>query len=614
MIRAFQTVRRLFGVLPPGSQRFLILYGIVMAALALIDVVALGALALALPGFIDSTAAVTVPVMGWRIDTFGEQVILISAFALLIAAKSLANIVAIRVATRKFARHEEVLGQDLFRSYMSAPWVDRISKNTQEIIRMVDSGVAVTVSGALMPAASVLGDIVTMIVIGGVLFVADWRTALVTVIYLSILALVLGKMIAPRALRNGETNRTNSNKIVLLMQEIISALKEITLRGGESQAESAVRVLRAPTSKIRADVQFYRQVPRFVLETGLVVGFLVIGTAGYLSGGEANAITSVALFAVAGFRLIPALTRLQSTQNQILTTSSFADQVVKDIEFAREAVVRSEAPDTGELPAGLHDVALENVTFTYPGREVPALRNVSLRIPAGSRVAVVGSSGAGKSTLIDLLLGLLIADTGQIRIGDHDMTTVLRQWRANVGYVPQDVALFDLSVAQNVALTWNPREVDHDRVLRALERAQMLDVVNERPGGVNGAIGERGMALSGGQRQRLGIARGLYPDPRVLVLDEATSALDTTTEAAVTASLRSLAGDVTTITIAHRLATIKDSDIIFYLSDGQLVAQGTFGEVVANVPEFAEQAALAGLMGGTGSKGQNQMDQEVHDD
>lgn len=614
MIRAFQTVRRLFGVLPPGSQRFLILYGIVMAALALIDVVALGALALALPGFIDSTAAVTVPVMGWRIDTFGEQVILISAFALLIAAKSLANIVAIRVATRKFARHEEVLGQDLFRSYMSAPWVDRISKNTQEIIRMVDSGVAVTVSGALMPAASVLGDIVTMIVIGGVLFVADWRTALVTVIYLSILALVLGKMIAPRALRNGETNRTNSNKIVLLMQEIISALKEITLRGGESQAESAVRVLRAPTSKIRADVQFYRQVPRFVLETGLVVGFLVIGTAGYLSGGEANAITSVALFAVAGFRLIPALTRLQSTQNQILTTSSFADQVVKDIEFAREAVVRSEAPDTGELPAGLHDVALENVTFTYPGRDVPALRNVSLRIPAGSRVAVVGSSGAGKSTLIDLLLGLLIADTGQIRIGDHDMTTVLRQWRANVGYVPQDVALFDLSVAQNVALTWNPREVDHDRVLRALERAQMLDVVNERPGGVNGAIGERGMALSGGQRQRLGIARGLYPDPRVLVLDEATSALDTTTEAAVTASLRSLAGDVTTITIAHRLATIKDSDIIFYLSDGQLVAQGPFGEVVANVPEFAEQAALAGLMGGTGSKGQNQMDQEVHDD
>lgn len=595
-------IRRLFSVLPDGSRRFLFVYGMAMAVLSLVDVAALGALAIALPGLIDPSRTITVPVIGWQVDSFPDQVILIGIFAVLIAAKSILNIIAIRIATRRFARHEADLGQDLFTSYMSAQWVDRLSKSTPEIIRMVDSGVAATVMGVLMPVATLMGDVVTMIVISAVLLVVDAQTAVVTFVYLALLALILGRIISPRALRNGEANRVNSNKIVLLLQEIISALKEITLKGNEREVEAALRDLRAPTAQIRADVQFYRQVPRFVLETGLVGGFLVAGTSGYLVGGQVNAITSVALFAVAGFRLIPALTRFQSTQNQVLTSGAFADQVVKDIQFAKEAVARKEAADTDTLPGGLHDVVLTDVTFTYPDRSEPALDHVSMRIPAGSRVAIVGTSGAGKSTLIDLLLGLLTPDSGTIHIGDQDMTTVLRQWRSNVGYVPQEVALFDLSVAQNVALTWNPAEVEVDRVRKALDRAQLLTFVQSRPGGLEGRIGERGMGLSGGQRQRLGIARGLYAEPNVLVLDEATSALDTATEAAVTAAIGELAGELTTITIAHRLATIRDSDIVYFLSEGRLVAQGTFDEVVASVPAFAEQAALAGIRPGDGAQ------------
>lgn len=595
-------IRRLFSVLPDGSRRFLILYGLAMAVLSLVDVVALGALAIALPGLIDPSRAITVPVIGWHVDSFPDQVLLIGIFAVLIAAKSILNLIAIRIATRRFARHEADLGQDLFTSYMSAQWVDRLSKSTPEIIRMVDSGVAATVMGVLMPVATLMGDVVTMIVISAVLLVVDAQTAVITFVYLALLALVLGRVISPRALRNGEANRVNSNRIVLLLQEIISALKEITLKGNEREVEAALRELRAPTAQIRADVQFYRQVPRFVLETGLVGGFLVAGTSGYLVGGQVTAITSVAMFAVAGFRLIPALTRFQSTQNQVLTSGAFADQVVKDIQFAAEAVARKEAPDSDTLPGGLHDVVLTDVTFTYPDRSEPALDRVSMRIPAGARVAIVGTSGAGKSTLIDLLLGLLTPDSGTIHIGGQDMTTVLRQWRSNVGYVPQEVALFDLSVAQNVALTWNPAEVEEDRVRKALDRAQLLSFVESRPGGLGGRIGERGMGLSGGQRQRLGIARGLYAEPNVLVLDEATSALDTATEAAVTAAIGELAGELTTITIAHRLATIRDSDIVYFLSEGRLVAQGTFDEVVASVPAFAEQAALAGIRPGDGDR------------
>jgi ABC-type bacteriocin/lantibiotic exporter with double-glycine peptidase domain len=212
----------------------------------------------------------------------------------------------------------------------------------------------------------------------------------------------------------------------------------------------------------------------------------------------------------------------------------------------------------------------------------------------GSTLGVVGSSGAGKSTLTDLLLGLLVPTGGTVQIDGRNLEDVLAAWRSRVGYVPQEVALFDGTIGQNVALDWED-DYDRDRVRTALERAQLWDFVAARPGGVNGRIGERGMTLSGGQRQRLGIARALYSEPLVLVMDEATSALDTRTEADVAAAIQELRGEVTIISVAHRLSTIRDNDQVAYMRDGRIVAAGSFTDVVAAVPEFAEQAALAGL-------------------
>jgi ATP-binding cassette subfamily C protein len=174
---------------------------------------------------------------------------------------------------------------------------------------------------------------------------------------------------------------------------------------------------------------------------------------------------------------------------------------------------------------------------------------------------------------------------------------VLRQWRGRVGYVPQRVALFDGTIAQNVALTWTDDEIDRERVAYALERAQLGSLIADRTGGIDERIGERGVSLSGGQQQRLGIARALYTDPLVLVLDEATSSLDTKTEDEVTRAIKELQGEVTLISVAHRLSTIKDYDRVCYLDDGVIVAHGTFAEVARQHPAFGEQVALAGLAG-----------------
>ncbi|MGP4916429.1 ABC transporter ATP-binding protein [Brachybacterium tyrofermentans] len=599
MKQTLRIVRRTLSVLPANSRRFLVTFGIVMSLLALLDVVALGAIAIVIPGLTSPDQSVTIPVVGWELHSFEEMMWLVGVFVVLIIVKSFLNLLTIRIATQRFAQHEVSIGQTLVRSYMSASWVDRTSKSTQEIIRMVDSGVAAVVANVLMPSMTVVAEFATITVIGVGLLLLDWQTALATFAYLGLIALVLSRVISPLAVSNGAANRDNSIAVVRLLGEVLAALKELTLKGNEKQVTDIVADRRSAAARTRAFAQYYNQMPRFVLDAGLVGGFVVVGGAGYLAGlpdnGAASAMTSVALFAVAGFRLVPSLTRFQATQNRILTNAAFADYIIDDIEFARTAVERQDAPDTATLDSGLHDIVFDDVTFTYPSREEPAIRGVSLRIPAGSAVAFVGTSGAGKSTLVDLLLGLLTPSSGTILVDGTDITTVLRQWRSTVGYVPQEVALFDVTVGENVALTWDPSDVDEERVSTALSRAQMLGVIEDRPGGTQGRLGERGMTLSGGQRQRMGIARGLYAEPSVLVLDEATSALDTKTEAAVTAAIRNLGGDVTTITVAHRLATIQHCDIVFYMSEGEIAASGTFDEVVAAVPAFAEQAALAGL-------------------
>lgn len=212
----------------------------------------------------------------------------------------------------------------------------------------------------------------------------------------------------------------------------------------------------------------------------------------------------------------------------------------------------------------------------------------------GSSVGIVGTSGSGKSTLVDIILGLLVPQQGQIFIGQQNMDDVLGAWRKRVGYVPQEVTLFDATIAQNIALTWG-EDYDEERVKQVIEMAQLSQVIAGRPEGINERIGERGLALSGGERQRLGIARALYSDPLVLVLDEATSALDTKTEDAVANAISQLHGQVTVISVAHRLSTIRHNDMICFMRAGELKASGTFDELVEKEPEFAVQAHLAGL-------------------
>lgn len=592
MKQLWPVLRALVPLLPKGAQRYFIWYMVVTTLITALDVVAMSLLAVMI-GPALTGSPVKLPIIG-EVPAESLPLIGLGACALIIA-KSALTVTVHWLATRRFAQYELEIGDRMFKAYINSSWEERSKRSVAEITRIADAGIANTMAGFLLPLMRVPSSIFTFVLIIGVLFIADPVTSIIALLYLTAVALVVHFVITRRALEAAQVNLDFSYRVAILMTEMLDALKELSLRNRLSDVADLVTANRRRSVRARANGSFLSVVPGFAFESALIGGVILIGTVAFAQSGLSGALSSVALFAATGFRLIPALNGVQGGLVQGVASIPSARDVINDLTAAEADMKTSQTPaDTSELAATPRELRLDDVRFHYPNTTEDVIRGMSLTIPLGSSLGIVGPSGAGKSTLIDLLLGLSQASSGEITIDGAPLRSVLRQWRGRVGYVPQKVALFDGTIAQNVALTWTD-EVDEERVLRALERAQLGTLVRSRAGGIHERIGERGVSLSGGQQQRLGIARALYTDPLVLVLDEATSSLDTKTEDEVTKSIRSLQGQVTLISVAHRLSTIKDYDRVCYLDDGVIAASGSFQEVATSLPAFAEQVLLAGL-------------------
>jgi ABC-type multidrug transport system fused ATPase/permease subunit len=595
MKNILNTLRELLPLLPDGARRFFFWYMSATSALTALDVVAMALLALVITPAVNS-APIDLPFIGELPTTATPAVVLIACA--LIILKSALSVLLHWIATRRFARYEFAIGQRLFRAYIHSTWEERSKRSVAEITRIADAGIANTMMGFVLPLSLLPGYTLTFFLIIGVLVVSQPLTAFVALGYLALVALVVSKVIMRRSLEASTVNRTFGYKVANLMSEMVEALKELTLRDRLSQVAGVVDVNRQRAVRARANLSFLSIIPRYSFEAALIGGFLLVGIATYFTSGLNGAVAAIALFAATGFRLIPAIAGVQSSLLDATKTIPFANDVINDIRNSEaHAAEQQEGTDSAVLPDQPAMLHLSSIEFRYPGADESVLKGLDLEIPLGSSLGIVGPSGAGKSTLIDLLLGLSAPSGGAIMIDGQPLATVIKAWRSRVGYVPQRVALFDASIAQNVALTWDD-DFDHDRVIDSLERAQLMPLVKSRAHGIHERIGERGVSLSGGQQQRLGIARALYSRPLVLVLDEATSSLDTKTEDDVTRAIRELRGEITLISVAHRISTIKDYDQIAYVDGGRILGKGTFSGLAEELPQFGLQVALAGL--GTG--------------
>ena len=316
----------------------------------------------------------------------------------------------------------------------------------------------------------------------------------------------------------------------------------------------------------------YGMLPRPLMETVCITGLLLVIVFKLLNGTQPTYfVTTVSVFAVAAFRMLPSFSKITNNLNNVMFNKASVNALYNDLQEMNdlEAALLLEFGKKENIIFN-QNIALEEVDFKYPNTYKYVINNVTFTIPKNSSIAFIGPSGEGKTTLADMVLGLLTADNGKVLVDGSDIQENISGWHKMLGYIPQTIYLMDDSIKNNIAYGIPEEEIDAKRLWKALEDAQIKEFIESFPEGINTEVGERGVRLSGGQRQRIGIARALYNNPEVLILDEATSALDNETEAAVMDAINHLAGSKTLIIIAHRLSTIENCDIIYEVKNGRV--------------------------------------------
>lgn len=517
--------------------------------------------------------------------------------AVLLVAKTIFSVIFVRKTVFFLSRRSASISSNLISRLLAQPLVQVQSRSMQQTLYSVTSGVESIAMNVLNTTVLIISDLSLLVILAFGLFVVDPLVALSTFLVFSGIALLLYRLMQLRAVRLGEEQRTLSIESSERILEVLNSYREIVVRNRRSYYAQELGQLRFKLADVIAERAFMPNISKYVIEITIVLGSLAIAGLQFTFNDAAHAVAVLSVFMAASSRISPAILRLQQGAITIKSSLGSAGPTLDLIEELDELLTPSEKVDALDFrhEGFTGDIQLDNVTLTYPTKKLPAIKEISLNIKQGEVVSFVGPSGAGKTSVIDVILGILEPDSGTVKIQGHSPLESIRRWPGAIGYVPQDVMISNGTIRQNVCLGYSASVVPEESIWDALKVAQLADFVRNLPEGLDTPVGDRGTKLSGGQRQRLGIARAMFTKPKLLVLDEATSALDGSTEASISEAVHNLKGGVTIVMIAHRLSTVKESDVIYYLSDGNLVMSGSFDVLRRNIPEFDTQAKLMGL-------------------
>ena len=613
-------VRRSLGLLEPGRRRLFLLASAIQISLGLLDLLGIVLVGLLASVAISTTGLSSVPtglerlldILGLGALTATQiSVVLAGSAVLVLIAKTVISALLARRIFRFLANRQAEVASSLARRFLNLPLLDVQRWTTSEAIYALGSGVGAAVVVVLGSTVTIAAEIFLFVIVGLTLLAYDLVLTLIALVTFAVMVLGLNRILTRWGARNAQVMTESSIHMLSAVSEALETYRETTVMNRRDLYVDRYERLIGRYANATANQSYVMEIPKYVLEGTLYLAILVMAVFQFLTKDLAAATTTVAVFLAAGTRVVPALLRLQGAYINARngSVSAMPTYYLSDFLSAKAAVGTTQhspsaSSEMGQLVQSRiksgHEgfdprVEVRSVSVTYLGADEPALKEVSVTVEPGSSVALVGSTGAGKSTLSDIILGVLEPDRGEVLLGSAPPREAINRWPGAISYVPQSVALVYGSVRDNVALGLPRETVDDQDVWEALSRARIDDFLRESREGLDTAIGERGVRLSGGQRQRLGIARALYTRPLILVLDEATSALDAETEQSIVRTLNDLEGEVTTVTVAHRLATVRRADQLIYLQDGRIVAHGTFAEVRAAVPDFDRQAALLGL-------------------
>lgn len=593
------TLRQLYRILSPGERRQALLLLPLLILAALVQVVGIASVLpflaiVADPGAVEEHEILrNLYAAGGFADVRSFLVAIgLLMFFVIVGSNALTALSTWAVLRFSWMRSHTIAVR-ILRGFLARPYLFFLEQHSADLGRSLLGEVMQVVTGTIVPAMKAVSGAVAALAILALLFYVDPVLATMTGLVMGGAFGAIFFAIRRRQRRLGKLRLAANKGRFKTLAETFGGIKEVKLLGREATMVERFERPSADFASATALNAVVSQLPRYALESIAFGGIVLIVLYLLQQGAGFEAVVpTIGLYALAGYRLMPSLQLVFHGLTNIRFNSAAIESLseylpTRPVDFGEK---RAAAP----MPL-VHSIRFRDVWFKYPTANEALFRGLDLTLEAGSSTAFVGATGSGKSTLGDLIMGLLQPDAGVLEIDgvaiDEDN---VRSWQRNLGYVPQSIFLADDSVTRNIAFGVPDDRIDMEAVVRAA-RAACIDefIESELPLGYDTQVGERGVRISGGQRQRIGIARALYHDPQVILFDEATSSLDNVTEEQVLEAVTDLARTRTTITIAHRLSTVQACDRIILLSGGEVVATGTYDELVDSEPRFRALAMAA---------------------
>jgi ATP-binding cassette, subfamily B, bacterial PglK len=590
-----KTIKKILYILTPRERKhagFLLAMALVMAFIDMIGVASIlpFVAVLANPSVIETNIILKTMLQfsnKFGVETnqqflFALGIIVFVLFITSIAFKALTTYLQLVFINMR----EYTIGKRLIDNYANQPYSWVLSKHSADLGKSILSEVNLVVQNSINPLMQIITQIFVATALISLLIFHDPKLSLIACLAL-IITYVLTYIFIRGSLRHLGEQRLKNNKLrFTAVSELFNAFKEIKVGALEKNFIKRFADPAKTLAKHEASSKVLASLPHFALEAIAFGGMLLLIL--FLmsrSGGTLDTVLPIiALYALAGYRLMPALQKIYASIVQLRFVGPSLDALFEDLERLTPINLNE-----NHSPLKFNkEIILNHVYYNYPNSSNKVLKDISLSIPARSTVGIVGSTGSGKTTTVDIILGLLKAKKGTLEIDDVIINKDnCRSWQRTIGYVPQQIYIADDTVAANIAFGVDYKDINQEAVEYAAKISNLHEfVINELPIKYETKVGERGVKLSGGQRQRIGIARALYHKPQLLIMDEGTSSLDNITEHIVMETISKIKKDFTIILIAHRLNSVKNCDNIFVLQNGQVKEQGNFEELIKNSETF----------------------------
>lgn len=526
-----------------------------------------------------------------------QKVLILGCLAtFLLVLKTFASIVLTKKILHFLAARGAEITKKLLTQIMSGDLQNMERKGAQATIFALTQGVGTLVLGIVGTATILTSDLFLLVVLFLGLFLVDPIIASLTFTVFASFGFILYKVMSVKSSKLGIENSALSVASNEMILEALKGFRELRASNRHGLQAERIGNKRAKLAAVSAEISFLPNYSKYLIEIVILTGTLLVAAIEFSLVGATQAVGVLVLFMASAMRIAPAVLRVQQGFLLLKLSGGSAQSTFGLIEELNETEFNvTQPPLHGRIDGFEPIVQVRNLSFAYASSERLTLKNINLEINKGEIVSIVGPSGAGKTTLVDLLLGLHDPHSGEVLISGTAPAIALELWENIVGYVPQESFISNSSLAENVAFGLSKKVIDTQKVNDALKKAQLSEFTATLEDGIWTQLGDHGSKLSGGQRQRVGIARALYSNPQILIMDEPTSALDVTTEQEITQTLESLRGEMTTVIVAHRLSTIKNSDKVIYLDKGRIISVGTFESVRKDIQDFDNQARVLGL-------------------